>query len=201
MKCFNCGCKLKENQKNCPECGAYQIDKQSAKKISLKAGIATALLVIIAVVGLTAYYFLDGKDRIEYAYIQKQVERVSHSKMIEMYYDDFNGDGAKEAFVLTGIGTEDVFTDGEVWFVKSRLGVNIRSDVVGGVNGIVEEEGKKYLSVEITDEKRHSSSYIFGVDEKNNYYVPVISGKYTGIHQQDGKVVTSEGKEITVKNS
>ncbi|MCQ2479744.1 MAG: zinc ribbon domain-containing protein [Clostridia bacterium] len=200
MKCFNCGCELKDGQKNCPECGAYQIDKQSAKKISLKAGIATALVVIIAVVGLTVYYFLDGKDRIERSYIQAQIERVSHSKIIEMYYDDFNGDGTKEAFAVTGVGTDDVFTEGEVWFVKSRLGVNIRSGVVGSINGIVEEDGKKYLSVEITDEKRRSSSYVFGVDDNNNYYVPVISGKYSGIHQQDGKAVTSDGKEITIKN-
>ncbi len=201
MKCFNCGCELKDGKMNCPECGAYQIDKQSAKRISLKAGLITALLVIVAVVALTSFYFYAGKDMIERNYIQKQIERVSSSDLIQIYYDDFNGDGSKEAFAVTGIGTEDVFTDGEIWYVKSRLGVNIRSGVIGGINGIVEEDGKKYLSVEISDEKRRTSSYIFGVDERNNYYVPVISGKYNKIHQQDGKVVTEDGKEITVKNS
>lgn len=203
MKCINCGCEIKEGKKNCPECGAYQdipkpVQKPEEKMVSLSTAIASVLIIIFVTCAVIGFYFAYGRDKLSETNIRRQLENVSGGKLIEMYYDDFNGDGTKEAFGITGSGSTKSVINGNVWYIRDKQGVNIKSGFSGGLNGVISESGKKYISVEVNDGNGESVSFIWGVNKYGEIFKPESSEKYKKVHQENGRILTDEGSEVVI---
>lgn len=203
MKCINCGCELKEGKKNCPECGAYQVISNPAEKkednVSLSTAIASVLIIVFVTCAVIGFYFAYGREKLDESNIKRQLQSVSGGKLIEMYYEDFNGDGAKEAFGVTGSGSTNSVINGNVWYIRDKKGVNIKSGFSGHLNGIIMEKEKKFISVEIIDGKGDSLSYIWGVNKYGESYQTESSGKYKDVRQENGRILTKEGTEIKIE--
>lgn len=208
MKCINCGNKIKDINEKCPKCGAYQFDpekelEKEAKKddeVPVSTAIASVLVIIFVTCAVIGFYFAFGRDKLNENNIKRQLNNISGESIIEMYYDDFNGDGSKETFAVTGSGSTNKIINGTLWYIKDTTGINIRSGFSGGINGLIDEKNQKYLSIEINGENGESTSFICGVNKFSNFYEPEASGKFSGVHQIDGRILTAKGKEIDIEN-
>ncbi len=203
MKCIKCGNKIKDINERCPKCGSYQYVPEQEKKddeVSISTAVASVLVIIFVTCAVIGFYFAYGKDRLSESNIKKQIANKAGEAVIEMYYYDFNGDGSKETFAVTGSGSKNSIVNGKLWYVSGTAGMNIKSDFSGNMNGLIEERGKKYISVEINGENGKSLSFIFGVDNHSNFFEPEASGKYQKVHQENGRILTNNGKEISIEN-
>lgn len=196
MKCTNCGKKIKMGSNVCPECG----EEQKEKEIPISTAIATVLIIIFLTCAVIAAYFAFGKEKLTESNMRKQLINKAGEDIIEMYYDDFNGDGTKEAFAVTGSGSSRNILNGTVWFLSDVRGENIKPDIKGSINGILVENGKKYVSIEIIDENGESCSFICGVDKYGKYYNAPASEKYSNVTQTNGRIMDSKGHEISIEH-
>ena len=204
MKCINCGCELKEDQKNCPECGAYQNISLPAEKkddgVPLSTAIASVLIIVFVTCAVIGFYFAYGREKLDETNIRRQLQNVSGGNLIAMYYEDFNGDGTKEAFGITGTGSINSVVNGNLWYIKDKKGLNLKSDFSGRLNGVIMEREKKYVSIEISDGNGNSCSYIWGVNKYGESYQPESSCKYRSVRQENGRILTYEGAEVKIEN-
>ena len=202
MKCINCGCELKEGKNNCPECGAFQVDLTPAEKkedgVSLSTAIASVLIIVFVTCAVIGFYFAYGRDKINETNIRRQLQSVSGGNLIAMYYEDFNGDGSKEAFGVTGSGSSNSVINGNLWYIRDKKGLNIKSGFSGRINGTIMEREKKYISIDIYDGNGDSLSNIWGVNKYGECYQPESSGKYKNVRQENGRILTDEGAEIKI---
>ncbi len=207
MKCINCGKEIEDGKFQCPECGAFQIDESKIGQITqeeedgvpISTAIATVLVIIFITCAVIGFYFAYGRDKISENNIRKQLNNISGESLIEMYYDDFNGDGSKEAFAVTGSGSSNAVLDGTVWYIKDTTGINIKSDFSGKINGVLVNGNNKFFSFDAKNEAGEDVSFIFGVNKYSDLYQPEASEKYSGVHQENGKVFTGDGKIITLE--
>lgn len=201
MKCINCGKEIKEGSKKCPECGAELVvpKKKGDEEVPISTAIATVLVIIFITCAVIGFYFAYGKDKLSESNMRRQLLN-SGEQIIEMYYDDFNCDGTKEAYAITGSGSANNILNGKVWYLREASGTNVKSDFTGSINGIVVEKGQKYVSIEIKDENGESVSYICGVNKYGDYTAAPASERFSGVHQTDGRILTESGKEISILN-
>lgn len=203
MKCIKCGFELKDDQKICPECETFQlIPKTEENKddgVSLSTAIASVLIIVFLTCAVIGFYFAYGREKIDESNIKRQLQSVSGGKLIEMYYEDFNGDGVKEAFGVTGSGSTGSVINGNLWYIKDQKGVNLKSGFSGHLNGVIMEKDKKFISVEIADSKGDSLSYIWGVNKYGESYQTETSGKYKNVSMVNGRILTNEGSEIKIE--
>lgn len=196
MKCKNCGEKMEKGDLFCPSCGMskkYGSDNSNALIIILSAA---AIIVALAVIFISLKYGMNSDDKTS---LLKSLSKTTDKEIIEFYYDDFNNDSVCEAFAVAGEGSKDSFTTAEIWYVTSAENTVILENINGAINGILEENGSKYISVEISEGEK-SSSYIYGVNQDGGYSEPPASRKYQNVHQSDGKILTIDNKEITLLN-
>lgn len=181
------------------EINAIQPEKKD-DEVSISTAIASVLVIIFITCAVIGFYFAYGKDKIEENNIKKQLRNISGETLIEMYCDDFNGDGSKEVFAVTGTGSSTTIVDGTLWYVKGTVGLNVKSDFSGTINGIITDKNKKYLSIDLENENGEIVSLICGVNRGSEFYQPAASGKFRGVHQQDGRILTDTGKEVNLEN-
>ena len=203
MKCIKCGFELKDDQKICPECETFQlIPKTEENKddgVSLSTAIASVLIIVFLTCAVIGFYFAYGREKLDESNIKRQLQSISGGKLIEVYYEDFNGDGLKEAFGVTGSGSTSSVINGNLWYIRDKKGVNLKSGFSGHLNGIVMEKEKKFISVEIVDGEGDSLSYIWGVTKYGESYQHESSGKYKNVGLVNGRILTGEGKEIKIE--
>lgn len=211
MKCSNCGKEIAQGAKFCTSCGAVQQaapqpvpqpapQPEKKKKSHVKAIIAIVLVVAV-IAGATAAGFLwvyptFFKDK----YLKNMIQKKAGKEIIEYWFDDFNGDGEEEAFAVAGKGDKDGFSKGEIWFASDKaVCKSVKKNFDGKVNGILEEDKDKYISVE-AEKDGESRSYIYGVKSKNKYFEPEISGVFSEVRQKGDKIVTADGEEVSIKD-
>ena len=121
-------------------------------------------------------------------------EYIGSEKLIDFYYEDFDNDGIKEAYGITGNLSEwdgnYTYIDVNIYFVSANLQVTkVKGDMHGSWK---EEDGKRLLDTD-TDKyitwlehafTGYSTTYLFGVKD-GVAYIPVASGTSKTI-ERDG---------------
>ncbi len=201
--CSNCGNQLSDTASFCPKCGSQQMIQNSKKK-NKKSPVVPIVCAVLAVALVSAavtlgfVYFTSGsREKLE-----KKLGKLTDKKVIEFYYDDFNSDDVYEAFAVVGKGNGDDFSKAEIWFISDDAGDCVKDDIENGrINGILEENNQKYISVEVEDEENDTeASFVYGVEAEDEYVEPEISGKYQNVQMKDGKIVCTDeyGEEVEI---
>ncbi len=213
--CSKCNMRLSDTAKFCPMCGtAIKADyafnygqpavkplkkvKKGKKKTPIKVIIAIILIIAVLAGGGVGYFFVYPKF-FNKSYLKNKLKKATDKHIIEFFYDDFNGDNIFESFAVVGKNDGENISHAEVWFISNSADECVKDDIDGKINGILEEDSKKYISVECEDKENNSSaSYIYGVENKDEYTEPGISGKYQNVHMEDGKIVSADGTNISI---
>ncbi len=196
MICRNCGIELNVGAKFCPKCGTPQLNKTGKEEQKKsKAKIIVAIILVIALIaGTVTAILVFGNEKKRF---ERKLKNLTNKKIVEMFYDDFNNDSTNEMFAIVGKGNRAHFSKAEIWFISDDAGECVKEDIDGHINGILEEEGNKYISVEVENEE-NSASYIYGVADRDEYGEADISGKYSDVCMKDGKIVTGDNTQVHI---
>ncbi len=214
--CKKCGNQLSGISKFCPKCGtkidigtpavntAVKKPAQSVRKNNkshLKAIIAVVMVLVIIAAALGGVYFLYPSIVSHEKRLNKKLSKLTDKEVIEFYYDDFNADEIYEAFAVVGKSNGNSISKAEIWFISDNAGEKVKDNInKGKLNGILEDNNNKYISIEIENEdSTQSKSYIYTVDKKDKYKEPDISGEYSNVHMEDGKIVIDSGEELDIQ--
>lgn len=191
MKCKKCGSAIEAGERFCPECG------EAVKQGKKPAGIIIICVMIAAVLAALVCIIMAVFRQPESEKLRKIIESQTEKEIIEFCYEDFNRDEEYEAFAVIGNGNEKEFHDGELWFAAGSEAEQIEVIDEGAVNGIIDEDNQKFLSIERLENNK-KKSFIYGVNDSDTPYEPEISGKYTDVHSVNGKTVAIDENGNTV---
>lgn len=95
--------------------------------------------------------------------LQEQTDKP----ILQFFYDDYDSNGAYEAFAVVGQADEsmgdDWYNSADVWFVSIDKVAKFKENVYGYANGILEDKKYSFLSLEKSAGGSDSVSYVFGV--------------------------------------
>lgn len=135
--------------------------------------------------------------------LKEKLEAEAGAAASKWYYDDYDGDGAKEAYAVID-GDEQCYTGEEyniaaIYFVDSKGNVTLARDSFGdggswcyysSPNAPQKFEGKRFLDVSITAHGSGSTTYLFSV--KNGKMQELdVSGEIQGFTIEDGHAYTT----------
>lgn len=135
--------------------------------------------------------------------LKEKLEAEAGAAASKWYYDDYDGDGTKEAYAVID-GDEQCYTGEEyniaaIYFVDSKGNVTLARDSFGdggswcyysSPNAPQKFEGKRFLDVSITAHGSGSTTYLFSV--KNGKMQEMdVSGKIQGFTIEDGHAYTT----------
>lgn len=122
---------------------------------------------------------------------QAFLEAAGTSQELYFFYDDFDADGVKEAFGITGSGSE-LYSDVQIYFINSEgeAEAQLQQPTTGYLmNGdLLKAGGCQFLVWENSGGGSGSTSSIFGVRD-GEVYEPEISGKYMTFQQEGERYV------------
>lgn len=223
--CGYCGAPILDGEKFCAKCGCSTEDQMyernntsnevttyiaeesntdnPTKKQNKKSKVIIAICLVVAIlatcvsVGLIIHIDNLHEDTMQSQ--QDYIDALKHyteKQMVEFYFDDYNNDGASEAFAIVGDKTEKdgYFGEADVWYVSNERTETVVENITGHTNGMLDTGEQKFVSIEKEDENKKSSvSYIFGV-KNDEPYEPEISGEYMNV-RQDGNAIIGESIE------
>lgn len=210
MFCKHCGKEIPEDSNACQYCGTilrqknitYYSNKTSDKrKISWKiiAPVVAVLLVIAIVTGIVSC--VNIKKTQEREKLLEILGTIADKPVVEFYCEDFDGDGTTEAYAVAGKSAEKEYYDADFYFVNQTEAEVIKENVQGYANGLIETEDRLYVSLEVYDDATQKGfSYIYSAEGDESVEAD-ISGKYSDVHEEDGKVIATgdDGSEIEVE--
>ena len=135
--------------------------------------------------------------------LKEKLEAEAGAAASKWYYDDYDGDGTKEAYAMID-GDEQCYTGEEyniaaIYFVDSKGNVTLARDSFGdggswcyysSPNAPQKFEGKRFLDVSITAHGSGSTTYLFSV--KNGKMQELdVSGEIQGFTIEDGHAYTT----------
>ena len=210
--CLKCGTSYKDTYKNTKghSFGAWTITRSAT---STAEGTKTRKCAVCSktetqIIAKTGYYSEKNLKQI--------IEKKSNFKIAEWAYEDFDGDGTKEAFAI--IGEKKYISDKNtyvfVWFINHKgETTQLKRKVYGkefksyctyyGNAQVFKQDNKRFFSF-TSSMCAPSTGFIFGVvNGKPKEFK--ISGKYKGFEFENGKLFANEidANEqglITVKN-
>ncbi|MBE6782706.1 MAG: zinc-ribbon domain-containing protein [Ruminococcaceae bacterium] len=184
-------------------------NKKKSPKNIIFAIIAVILVVAIAVTGWFLWDHFGGKKDEESLNdkekLTKILEESTTKPIVEFVYDDYDSDGTYEAYAVVGETVDEddkhpEFYDADIYFVNNKKAQKIKENVSGQVNGKIKLEKTKYISIEVyEDGTKKGKSFIYSA-EGTKFVEPDISGKYSRVRLEDGKLVADDenGKKIEV---
>ncbi len=167
--------------------------KKSSKGIII--AIIAVLLVALIVLGVIFIPDLLGKkDLTDKEKLTQLLEESTTKPIVEFVYDDYDSDGTYEAYAVVGETDEEdekhpEFYDADIYFVNHKKAQKIKEDVSGQVNGTMNIDDNKYISIEVyNDGTDEGYSFIYTVDgDKSKEHEN--SGEFSNVHEEDGKIV------------
>lgn len=114
---------------------------------------------------------------------------IGDSNMIYFLYDDFDGNGIKEAYVITGTGEPSQYSNVNIYFVSSNCQVTQRdADLAGYLldsgNGVIGTSNSGFVVWIESYGGSGSTAHIYGV-RNGSPYEPQISGQYNDFYKDD----------------
>lgn len=200
MICKNCGNVIDDGAAFCDNCGQHVVQpaksasgtkKLSSNQLIIIIASVAAILVAAIIIATVLVIRPKGKN------LEKKLEGLTDKQIISFCCDDYNSDGSEEAFAIAGTGSESGFENADIWFVSENAGGKVKENISGRLNGILEENGRKYMCVEVADDGG-SHSYIYGVIEPDKVYEPDTSGVFSGVYQDETTIKTVDGQVITI---
>lgn len=211
--CSRCGQKLSPEAVEAQK----QNEKSRKRLGIIICGCILALLVLMIIGGFAYVKFsgrdteIDAESVVSEAFEASVVSEVSaepgthdlqdaltvysEDELKELYgqdytyflYDDYNGDGQCEAFVITSTPLDaDGYTD-NVW-INFMSGTGELTQMASGLYGYLSESvtanGHKFIVWEQNAYGPGSASFLFGVKGDGTPYSPQISGKYSGFYME-----------------
>jgi len=181
--------------------------KKSSKNIVL-AIIAVILVIAIAVGGWLLWDVIGEKKKEDLTDEEKLTQILEESTtkpIIEFVYDDYDSDGTCEAYAVVGETDEEdekhpEFYDADIYFVNHKKAQPIKENVSGQVNGTIDVEDNKYISIEVyEDGTDEGKSFIYTADGTKSDEAD-ISGKYSRVHKENGRIVglDENGNEVDI---
>ncbi|MBQ7956887.1 MAG: zinc ribbon domain-containing protein [Clostridia bacterium] len=205
MFCRQCGKELKDDSAFCPYCGIKRKEEKQQKskeKNMRKRVIVVIAVLLVAAIILSILFIRHNMQLEEMTQAEEKLTQLlkesTDKPIVEFVYEDYDADGTYEAYAVAGKtagaadGEKTEYYEADVFFVNDSGAQIIQESVSGKLNGVLDSNGKIYISLEnITEDKTESYSYIYTVEESN----PVeseTSGKYHEVHQEDGKILAKE---------
>lgn len=210
--CNNCGARLIDGSNFCNECGtpippenpapakaANPVQTMtSQEKHSRNVRIACIAGIIIIIVLVVVLVSIFGRKKPDHDIkktdtvqtLDEKIEEASGKTIVSSVLEDYNNDGDDELFAIVSDGEKDVYIkNAEVWFTNGKKTTMIISDVTALSNNSVNDEAYSYFSFEVMDDHDEHLSFIFGVDDKDDYYETEYSGEYAYVHQEGPDMV------------
>ena len=127
----------------------------------------------------------SDRDKLHNAFISK----VNGANEIYFFYDDFDGNGTKEAYGITGNGNSSQYNDVCVYYVSSsgvvtQCDSNMAGFLLTRNNGIVTAENSKFIVWIESYGGSGSTVHIYGV-RNGSSYEPQISTQYNDFYSDD----------------
>ena len=191
---------------NSPKTEVNKNNKKSSKKKIIIAVIAVILALLIALGAIFIPKFIESKKISDAEKeLTKILEESTTKPIVEMNCRDYDSDGTYEAYAIVGeTDGEDEehpeFYDADIYYVNLKKAQPIKENVSGKTNGYIELEEITYISIEVyIDGEDGGKSFIYTVED-NKPAESDVSGKYSNVHQEDGKVfgINENGEEVEV---
>lgn len=125
--------------------------------------------------------------------LKEKLEAEAGAAASKWYYDDYDGDGTKEAYGLIGKDENKIIA---VYGVDSEGNVSLMRDEFWGTNynvnydSLVEFKGKKYLAINTHNGGSGSVTYLFSV-KNGKMQELAVSGELQGFTVEDGHAYTT----------
>lgn len=220
MFCKACGKQIPDDSKVCQYCGVTLVVQpmnstenvnqadlmaEQPKKPLLKKIIAIISVVLVLAIIASSVLFLVLRKKEEVNSLFEVLEKYTDKQIVSYIYEDFDDNGTEELYAVVGeVEIKDDYEeyyDSDIYFVSDKEAKVINVGVSGHSNGVIEVEDRIYVSYEIYDNgKEQGFSYVYSVELEN----PVksdISGKYSDVHQNGGKIFAKDedGEKVEIK--
>ncbi|MBQ7956429.1 MAG: zinc-ribbon domain-containing protein [Clostridia bacterium] len=227
MFCKRCGKEIPNNSNVCQYCGSQVTPRTSAntytnfnnttvnqapsapqknqKKTPWKiiAPVVAVLLIIAIVFGVFAC--ANNKKKAAEEKLRQILEESTTKPIVEFMCEDYNGDGRYEAFAVVGESEDKAeyieYSEADICHVNEEEAEVIKESVRGHSNGTIEVGNTIYVSLEVYDDGVETGKSFIYTSDDNKYVEPDVSGKYSDVHEEDGKIFGKDenGNEIEVE--
>lgn len=119
--------------------------------------------------------------------IRDRLDEYSGGNTIWFHMDDFDSDGAEEAFAFVGKAETD-YMEGVLWYVNENYAAELKEAGKWQMPEIVAVDGTSFLFSENVDD---GLTYVFGV-EGSKVYETAVSGMFSHLMHTGGKNFTAE---------
>ncbi len=121
-------------------------------------------------------YLSKKVNRSSEEYLRSELAKHSGDNVLSFEYQDYNGDGVKEAFAFTGTASSSGNFNGELWYLTPDKTEKVMSSAEYSIIGMVYTFGnQKLYRLESHDSSQMTKTYLFGVNQ-NGYYMHPLSG-------------------------
>ncbi len=119
--------------------------------------------------------------------IREKLEEYSEGQTIWFQYEDFDGDGVKEAFAFAGkAGAE--YLEGTPWFVNESYAMELAQTGKWIHPEIITVSGTTFMLTENYDD---GLTYVFGIENSKGYST-AVSGMFSNLEYQGGTDFTAD---------
>lgn len=227
MICKNCGRQIENKFTVCKYCGVvttqgsavdvnakYNVPSadvsyrpqptEKQKKTPWKIIVPVVAILLVVVFALGMVFGVKGKQKKYEKLLREMFEDYTDKPVVEFICDDFDDDGVYEAYAVAGEsenkGDFTEYYDADICFVNETTAGVVKESVRGHSNGVIETDDRTFVSFEVYDEQADEGvSYVYSAI-KNRPVESEISGQYSELHQEDGKILATDetGDDVEV---